>query len=177
MGESDRSTKLANFGYEAQQKFDFYAVALAFTVLGLAVQTAGFGTSPVSDLFELLAWVALLVSGTAGLHCLEWQPQVFQLRGLEASQQSRLTGLREARVQGADTVHALDSGSDLNVDQMIASDENGLDLIRERIKTVSDRATRGYRVRSIGLLLGLVSLVISRGLDPLLALLRLLGGE
>ena len=94
MADSDWSTELAKFGYTAQQKFDFYAVALCFTLLGLAIQTASFGTNPAADLFELIGWLALLTAGIAGFSRLEWQPQVYQLMSLSASQQSRITGQR-----------------------------------------------------------------------------------
>lgn len=174
MADSDWSTELARFGYAFQQKFDFYFVALTFTILGLAVQTATFGTQPVADCFELLGWLSLLVSGIAGIHRLQWQPQVFQLWGVQTGQENRLTGLRKAKAQGTRTVHTLETGSDISIDEVIANDEKGLSIVKQRIDTVQGHADRGHSIRSFTFLLGLAALIIARGLSPFLHLINTL---
>ena len=173
MTDSDWSTELAKIGYEAQHKFDFYAVALAYTVLGLAVQTAHFGSNPLADFFELAGWLSLLISGIAGLHRLEWQPQVFQLLGLKSSQEERLTGLRKAQAQGTTVVRALDTGTDLSISNLIVRDERDLNKVENRLKEISGKANIGYRVRSIALLVGLLALILSRGIGPAIGLVKL----
>ncbi len=62
-----------------QEKFSFYVIALTFTILGLAVQTAEFGISRISDSVELLGWIFLLTSGLTGLSRLEWTPKIYQI--------------------------------------------------------------------------------------------------
>lgn len=69
-------------GQQIQIKLGFYSVALTFTILGLAIQTASFGANVVADLAELLAWLILLLSGLNGLSLLERMPHV---RALEAT--------------------------------------------------------------------------------------------
>ena len=54
-------------GRRAQEKFEFHAIALTLTVLGLAVQTARLGRSVPADSMELLARLALLAAGIFGL--------------------------------------------------------------------------------------------------------------
>ena len=59
-----------------QEKFEYYLVALTFTLLGLSVQTVKFGSSNVADILELVGWVVLLLSGIMALLRLEMQPVV-----------------------------------------------------------------------------------------------------
>jgi len=172
MADSDWSTDLAKFGYAAQQKFDFYTVALAFTVLGLAIQTAHFGARPLADLAELIGWCSLLVSGIAGLKRLEVVAHVFQFMGLSAGQQDRLTGLRKAREQGTSTIRTLDKGKDLDISELIAREEGDLGKIEEKIAEISGTSQLAYRIRSVALWVGLAALMVARGLGPLLGLLR-----
>ena len=52
---------------DIQEKFELYAISLTFTILGLSIHTAEFGNCPASDLFELLGWLLLILSGVIGL--------------------------------------------------------------------------------------------------------------
>ena len=70
---------------EIETKFGFYTVALTFTILGLAVQTASFGANIAADFAELLAWMILLISGLNGLMRLEWLPTLHQVFGLKTA--------------------------------------------------------------------------------------------
>lgn len=171
------STQLAQIGYEAQIKFDFYAVALTFTILGLSIQTAKFGTEPAADMFELLAWLSLLIAGIAGMSRLAWQPRVFQLMGLQSSQQDRLSGLREARERGTQLIRTLDTGTDLSLKDLILTDERDLGKIDAQIKKTEGRATWSYRVRSWAFLLGLGALIVARALSPALSMYHLFHGR
>jgi hypothetical protein len=45
-----------------------------FTLLALSIQTAKFGTSSIADIFELIGWVLLFISGISGLWRLEFLP-------------------------------------------------------------------------------------------------------
>ena len=63
-----------------KERFEFYVIALAFTILGLSIQTASFGTSLPSDSFELLGWLFLFISGLVGLSRLEWIPVWYDVR-------------------------------------------------------------------------------------------------
>ena len=67
-------------------------VALAFTILGLAAQTAEFGTLVWADLAELVAWAALLLSGLKGLYRLERIPHIYEPFSCQAEQEA--TGFR-----------------------------------------------------------------------------------
>jgi hypothetical protein len=59
-----------------QKKFEFYFVALVFTILGLSIQTSVFTNFACQYVFELLGWLLLLISGLAGLSRMEWIPAI-----------------------------------------------------------------------------------------------------
>ncbi len=52
---------------EAQQKFDYFLIALTFSVLSLAINTFKRGELKWIDSTEVIAWLILLVSGIFGL--------------------------------------------------------------------------------------------------------------
>lgn len=58
-------------------KFDFYLLALTFTLLGLAIQTSDFSTSKFASILELLGWLVLFISGAIGLIRLERFPLLY----------------------------------------------------------------------------------------------------
>src|SRR5262245_61962142 len=70
-----------------QEKYEWYFLALIFTVLGLSVQTAKLGHSFGADIFEVMGWVSLLVSGIAGLSRVELAPK--QYLGFDMQQDIR----------------------------------------------------------------------------------------
>ena len=55
------------YSRQLQEKFELYLLALTFTLLGLAVQTAKFGSFRMADALEILGWIALAISGLSGL--------------------------------------------------------------------------------------------------------------
>src|ERR1700682_458235 len=61
-----------------QEKFKLYLLGLAFTLLGLAIQTAKFEGPPPQRIAELIGWVLLLISGIVGLLRLRWVPVVLR---------------------------------------------------------------------------------------------------
>ena len=63
-----------------QEKFEFYFLSLTFIILGLAVQTSKFGSSKISDIFELLAWILFFIAGIEGLSRMRWAPSLYRVK-------------------------------------------------------------------------------------------------
>ena len=63
---------------QIQEKFEFYLIALVFTVFALSVQTAVFRQYVLADVAELLGWALLLTSGIVGLKRLEMFPVLYR---------------------------------------------------------------------------------------------------
>lgn len=68
---------------DRQSRFDLFAVAVTFTILGLAVQTAKLGVYYVADTFELIGWIAFVVSGLTGMQRLQLIPQSYRLHAIQ----------------------------------------------------------------------------------------------
>jgi len=62
---------------QIKQKFEFYFLALVFTVLGLSIQTSLF-SSKLQSAFEIIAWIFFLISGLTGLSRMEWMPVAYK---------------------------------------------------------------------------------------------------
>jgi hypothetical protein len=60
-----------------KDKFQFYFLALVFTILGLSIQTSKFISYPQA-IVEIFAWASLLCSGLAGLSRMEWLPLSYE---------------------------------------------------------------------------------------------------
>lgn len=172
MPDSKWSEDLTALGYASQQKFDFYAVVLCFTLLGLAVESASFGSNAAADLFELVGWIALLVAGVAGFDRLERQPQFFQLMGYKTNLENGLTEYRAMRIKGTKVAHDLASGENLELASVIAGRESAVARIESRIREIEGKTSIAYRTRSYGFLIGLSAVMVSRGLEPFLDLIH-----
>jgi len=72
---------------EVHTKFEFYFVALTFTMLAFAIQTGEFHGSRYSfyDFLEGTAWVALTAAGLLGLWRLEYFPPMYRANWNRAS--------------------------------------------------------------------------------------------
>jgi hypothetical protein len=64
---------------ETETKFQFYVIALIFTILALAIQTSPEIAPKVSRIFELLSWAMLLIAGFLGLAYVERVPLATRL--------------------------------------------------------------------------------------------------
>lgn len=76
-----------------KDKFEFYFLALVFTVLGLSIQTSQL-TSTWQAIIEVCGWASLLSSGLAGLSRMEWLPLSYEHHSVLTEQKSVI---REAK--------------------------------------------------------------------------------
>jgi hypothetical protein len=157
---------------EAQQKFDYYVVALDFTLLAAAVQTAKFGTSQISDLLELTAWVLLLVAGVLALWRLEWMHVVDRLaQELHTTTEERVQ-LVKGKAEGSQSVLVASTQQVSPIDVQIGNRDESLKQIQARLDNLDRSAMRKYSVARWGFVLGLASLVAARAYLPALELLN-----
>lgn len=145
---------------QTQQKFEFYYLALVFTVLGLSIQTSVF-TSEKQATIEIIAWISLLISGLAGLSRMEWVP-------ISYKHASKLTEERSI-VADANTGRPFtESGrlmSEIEVKEFIQRIEK---RIKERTAIMDEIDTRSkvkYFLHKWMFVVSLVLLVTSRSIN------------
>jgi len=89
MESQNKENPNIDLAIQAKQKFEFYFLALVFTILGLSIQTSTI-TGSWQGFFEIASLVMLLVSGIAGLSRLEGVSHAYELRGLQQEGKNKL---------------------------------------------------------------------------------------
>jgi hypothetical protein len=146
---------------QTQQKFEFYFLALVFTVLGLSIQTSVF-TSEKQSAIEITAWVSFLISGLAGLSRMEWIPVSYK-------SYSDLTYEKSFAQQAKDGRSVVDeSGKPLSNDEVAELIQRAERRIKERTEIMDKIETRSkvkYFLHKWMFVAGLVLLVVSRAIN------------
>ena len=155
-----------------RSKFDYYLVALNFTVLALAVQSANLTTSKVETSFELFGWALLLVAGIFGIYRLEKQPGAYENIAKISAVEKELSELRERRDHGTSEVIYPDQDSTpKSIESEIAIKSAWLEKNKPCIKLEDLRQKRGYKNHRNFFIFGLISLIVSRSYVPLISLI------
>jgi hypothetical protein len=164
LGAKYMSESNSNVGQRIQEKFQFYIVGLIFTLLGLAVQTASFGSSIVADLLEFGAWACLLLSALLAMSRLEWAPQIYRLFDIQQDLKSEQEKLRQAINTGTNVVD--NTGRPIEPNEFLRRIEERLDITVGQIKKIDRGAQWKYKVYKVGFILGLVLLISARAYVP-----------
>jgi hypothetical protein len=152
--------------HRTQDKLEFYALALTFTVLGLSIQTAKFEGNVWANLLELLGWIALLTSGLVGLRRLEEKPNLYNLFALQVQYNDRAKGIRKIESQGARTVISLEDGLQHPVSEVLDNAVTSVKTISDKLEPLQASVGKLYRIQRRTLVLGFVLLLVGRGLAP-----------
>jgi hypothetical protein len=152
-----------------KDKFQFYFLALVFTILGLSIQTSQF-TSTWQAVIEVCAWASLLTSGLAGLSRMEWIPLSHEHYGELTAQKSFL---REAETGRQLMDESGELMSPLEAEHFI-KDVN--DRMKERVAFMDKLDRKGrvkYFMHKWLFVTGLALLAVSRAINLFLSSLTL----
>jgi len=156
--------------HRIQQKFDFFLIALTFSILGLSIQTAHFGQARTPAALELMGWSGLLISGLVGLSRLEWLPQLYHSFSFREDMSTRVGAVRKASQMPNVVVRPSEDGTTPSITELISQGESNLSRIDSSVKTLEALTFRRYRVQRLTFALGTTALVCARGLGPLVGL-------
>ena len=145
----------ADAAQRIQEKFYFYLVGLAFTILGLSIKTSKFGVSMWADVFELLGWLSLLVSGIVGLLRLEWEPYLHEkFAAINLLEEDR-KDFKDALVRGTPIVEVKGEGL-VSVPDLLKQTQEKLDAINKMVEGDSRKSIRKYAVHRYCFVAGII---------------------
>lgn len=152
---------------ELQEKFELYLLALIFTILGLAIQTAKLGTYRAADVLEILGWISLAISGVTGLWRMEWVPVALktgaQLQGLRKERQK----LAEHAERGLKQVQIEDQQEPFDVHELVATRDGIIQRGQARLDKIEKTIHVKYAIHKWTFVLGLVLLIVARSYAPI----------
>jgi len=153
-----------NQSTEYQKKFDFYFLALVFTILGLTIQTSVFSSFAYQYLFELSGWIALFISGIAGLSKMEWFPVILKNMETNEIDEQHKSGLSKAKESSAvDSITGLPISKE-EIENFIETVEVRIDIRTEIINKIDKKHTIKYQLHKWGFVAGLALLIASRAI-------------
>lgn len=169
---SDQSAKSdLEYSRQLQEKFELYLLALIFTLVGLAVQTAKFGASQTADILEFLGWVLLLISGLVGLSRFEWLPVAYKTNSHLVDLNNEHRQLMAASKQGHTEIAVLDQAEPANIETIIDDRAQAIQKVEVRVKGLEKSILRKYSVHKWLFVLGLALLIGARGYPPLVTMI------
>ena len=163
----------AEIAIELRGKLEFYLLALAFSVLGLSIQTAQFGEYLLADVLELTGWLALFTSGVIGIMRAEWVPVAYEIQSKITSTRGRRADVHQGLQRGVQIqIPFLEGGKEtlLAGEQAVAKLDSLVSTLEEQYKTTEDQIIRRYRTMRRAFMLGIGCLLLARGVPPAMAI-------
>lgn len=162
--------------HQSQEKFQFYGVALVFTILGLSIQTATFDGHVASRICEILSWFLLLVSGLSGLSHLEWNPVIRIQMAHKDEATEKASQLESQRDQGFRQINVLQDKKVVPIEERIAEYGSYIDKLDTQITKLDNKAENKYRLFKWAFALGIILLAVSRSIAPVMGIVNELCG-
>lgn len=176
---SDGPTNLT-IAQATQEKFEQYAIALTFTILGLSIQTARFDVSLVAGCLEILSWLSLLGSGLFGLWRWERAQGIYKKFHQHDEMKQRAMTTGKALLSGVEKVHGLLDGTTVRAKEYFENEKQIVAKLEEVIEKANAAQVWRYHLQKGLFVGGLIGLVIARAYVPVVhivtVILHHLGG-
>jgi hypothetical protein len=151
------------YSRQLQEKFEFYLLALVFTILGLAIQTAKFGASDLGDALELFGWVLLLVSCITGLSRMEWLPVAHANNGKLKTFERQRYELQQLTEAGVATHTVDEQPQPAPIEEVIRSKDILIAKSKKELERIKRATLLKYSWHKWTFVAGLLVLAVARG--------------
>lgn len=158
------------YSRQLQERFELYLLALTFTLLGLAVQTAKFGPYKAADALEILGWVSLATSGFAGLLRMEWVPVVIKTHSQLKPIRTEKTQFEQAAAAGVTEVPVVGVERPVPLESLIENRTTAIAAVDARLEKIERGILRKYTLHKWLFALGIVLLIAARAYAPVTAI-------
>ena len=147
---------------QIQDKFNFYLVALTFSILGLSIQTAKLEASSINNIYEIFGWFSLFISGLCGLSRLEWIPRIYENFSYKKILEQEVIGFEKAILQGAKEIHIVYENKSCDPKEVVKSKRKLLKYCEQVTDRMQRRTKLKYKLHKILFVGGVFSLLLSR---------------
>jgi len=158
-----------NIAIRLRERYEFYVVALAFTIIGLSIQTAHFGSYLVSDIAEIASWVTLLLAGIFGLQRIQSAYVIYDVYGDIAKLEKERGDFEQLRRQDV-TALPQEGGGAVTPEALVRDRDATIVSAESTVNKINKRQLLVYQLQRILFIGGLVLLMVSRGYQPVLTI-------
>jgi hypothetical protein len=148
---------------ESKARLNFYIVALVFTALGFAIQTAPTYTHYIFRIVELLAWVCLFTGGVAGIFYLDQLAEYDIGRSSRDLVDKELSDLKAKMQSGVETVPGF-TGESVPIEDQIGKFQIGVNVWDSLVQMHHEKRERLKVLLFVGFILGFFLLGVARGM-------------
>jgi hypothetical protein len=158
---------MMNAARDYSHKFDFYFVALIFSILSLAIQTSQpiSSTENIQRFFEVSAWACLLISGLSGLFRMDLVPRVMINEASISSKEKVLGVINEKLNTPNDDDEYMDNSDTEEVQTLIESGktiEKIVGNLKGERSITHKKINYGEKINRWAFVIGMILLVTSR---------------
>jgi hypothetical protein len=153
---------------EAQEKFDYYFIALIFSMLGLSIQTAKFSDALWSNAAEWFGWVCLLISGLSGLFRIELTHPQFKLVAKKNALEREEKNLDKLRENGVNSVPVFGSEDLFSVNDLILNKQTAIGKVDKLLGDINRKTGIMLKMKRRLFIAGVILIFLSRSEVPII---------
>lgn len=163
MSGQDLSHELSSVASRIHEKFHLYFIALAFTLAGLAVETAEFNQGVIVHAFELLGWIGLAITGLVGMSRIRNVETQFALAAERSQRSKTIKDITAGAMRREVGMAVGPAGEALNPREAYDKMKVEYAVLGEMIEDEGKITGIKWRIQKFAFLSGLITLMLARG--------------
>jgi hypothetical protein len=156
----DKNLELAQ---SIKEKLELYLVGLAFATLALAIQTAKFDGSTISQVAELVGWFFMTISAISGLWRFNYIGPLYSQYAEIKRKEAEGVRMEQAQINGHQMWETTEGPRP--IPEILAALKAGVERLEKDSDARHRWIVRGYHVHVWSLFAGIAALMFARGHD------------